>query len=93
MTQPAASMTTPTVKKPRVLFICTGNTARSQMAQALLEHRAGHRFEVSSAGLEPGEVNPLTVQALQEKRPPPAIRPPNFRERVRNPHPPSRRLV
>lgn len=66
MTQPAADRTTPTVKKPRVLFICTGNTARSQMAQVLLEHRAGDRFEVSSAGLEPGEVNLLTLQALQE---------------------------
>ncbi|UQN09418.1 arsenate reductase ArsC [Deinococcus sp. QL22] len=50
----------------RVLFLCTGNTARSQMAQALLEHRAGERFEVMSAGLEPGQVNPLTVKALEE---------------------------
>ncbi len=55
-----------TSKQPRVLFICTGNTARSQMAQVLLEHRAPDRFEVVSAGLEPGEVNPLTVVALQE---------------------------
>jgi len=53
-------------KKPRVLFICTGNTARSQMAQVLLEQSAPDRFEVVSAGLEPGEVNPLTVVALQE---------------------------
>jgi len=55
-----------TSKKPRVLFICTGNTARSQMAQVLLEQRAPDRFEVVSAGLESGEVNPLTVAALQE---------------------------
>ena len=55
-----------TPKKPRVLFICTGNTARSQMAQVLLEQRAPDRFEVVSAGLEPGEVNPLTIVALQE---------------------------
>lgn len=55
-----------TSKKPRVLFICTGNTARSQMAQVLLEQRAPDRFEVVSAGLEPGEVNPLTIVALQE---------------------------
>ena len=55
-----------TSRKPRVLFICTGNTARSQMAQVLLEQRAPNRFEVVSAGLEPGEVNPLTVRALQE---------------------------
>jgi len=53
-------------KMPRVLFICTGNTARSQMAQVLLEQSAPDRFEVVSAGLEPGEVNPLTVVALQE---------------------------
>jgi arsenate reductase len=57
---------TGTPSKPRVLFLCTGSTPRSQMAQALLEHRAGERFEVMSAGLEPGEVNPLTVQALAE---------------------------
>ena len=54
------------LRKPRVLFVCTGNTARSQMAQVLLEQRAPSRFEVVSAGLEPGEVNPLTVRALQE---------------------------
>ena len=51
---------------PRVLFLCTGNTARSQMAQALLEHHGGSRYQVTSAGLEPGMVNPLTVQVLQE---------------------------
>lgn len=46
-------------KKPRVLFICAGNTARSQMAQVLLEQRAPERFEVASAG--------LTVEHLQSK--------------------------
>ncbi|BBN96944.1 protein tyrosine phosphatase [Deinococcus grandis] len=51
----------------RVLFLCTGNTARSQMAQALLEHHGGARYDVTSAGLEPGTVNPLTVQVLQEQ--------------------------
>lgn len=50
----------------RVLFICTGNTARSQMAQVLLEHHGGERYAVTSAGLEPGEVHPLTVQVLGE---------------------------
>ncbi|GGR27055.1 arsenate reductase ArsC [Deinococcus ruber] len=64
MTHPDGS-TRPS-KKPRVLFICTGNTARSQLAQALMERRAGERFEIVSAGLEPGEVNPLTVQVLTE---------------------------
>lgn len=53
-------------KKPSVLFICSGNTARSQMAQALLEQHAADRFDVLSAGLEPGVLNPLTVKALQE---------------------------
>jgi arsenate reductase len=53
-------------RRPRVLFICSGNTARSQMAQAYLEHHGGDQFEVTSAGLEPGTLNPLTVQVLQE---------------------------
>jgi arsenate reductase len=54
-------------KRPSVLFICTGNTARSQMAQVLLEHHGQQRFEVQSAGLEPGEVHPLTRQVLTER--------------------------
>ena len=60
-------MTTPASRPPRVLFVCTGNTARSQMAQVLLEHHAGPRFEVTSAGLEPGEVHPLTLRVLKER--------------------------
>ncbi|GHF60126.1 arsenate reductase [Deinococcus metalli] len=68
MTEPVPTqpVTGASLRKPRVLFICTGNTARSQMAQVLLEHRAGDRYDVVSAGLEPGEVNPLTVRALQD---------------------------
>lgn len=54
-------------RKQSILFICSGNTARSQMAQVLMEHHGGHKFEVTSAGLEPGVLNPLTVKALQEK--------------------------
>lgn len=50
----------------RVLFVCTANSARSQMAEALLRHFAGDRFEVFSAGTEPSEVDPRTLQALQE---------------------------
>lgn len=50
----------------RVLFLCTANSARSQMAEALLRKHAGARFEAYSAGIEPGEVNPLTVRALGE---------------------------
>ena len=68
MTQPGADQSAqPTTRPPSVLFICTGNTARSQMAQVLLEHQAGDRFRVSSAGLEPGEINPLTVRVLEER--------------------------
>jgi arsenate reductase (thioredoxin) len=52
--------------KPRVLFICTGNSARSQMAEAYLQKYGGDRFDVSSAGLEPSIVNPLTVQVLAQ---------------------------
>ncbi len=54
------------MKKPSVLFLCTGNTARSQMADALLRHHAPDEFEVTSAGLEPGVLNPYTVRVLEE---------------------------
>ncbi len=50
----------------RVLFLCTHNSARSQMAEAFLRHYAGDRFEVFSAGLEPGVVNPYTIQVMEE---------------------------
>jgi arsenate reductase len=52
--------------KIRMLFLCTGNTARSQMAEAWLKFYATERFEVYSAGLEPSVVNPLTVLVMQE---------------------------
>ena len=52
--------------KARVLFLCTHNSARSQMAEALLRHYAGNRFEVYSAGLEPSQINPLTHKVMEE---------------------------
>ncbi len=51
----------------RVLFLCTGNSARSQMAEALLKHIGKDDFEVYSAGTESqSEVNPFTFEALKE---------------------------
>lgn len=52
--------------KQKVLFLCTGNSARSQMAEAFVRKYAGDIFEVHSAGLEPKGVNPLTVKVMQE---------------------------
>ena len=54
------------MNKPKVLFLCTGNSARSQMAEALLRNYAGDHYEVYSAGLEPREINPLTYQVMEE---------------------------
>ncbi len=50
----------------RVLFVCTHNSARSQMAEAFLKDTAGDRFEVHSAGLEPEPLNPLAVAVTAE---------------------------
>jgi len=52
--------------KPRVLFLCTGNSVRSQMAEGLLREMAGDRFEALSAGTHPAGVNPLAIEAMQE---------------------------
>jgi ArsR family transcriptional regulator len=50
----------------RVLFLCVGNSARSQMAEALLRHQAGEYFEVSSAGTAPESVDPRAIRALEQ---------------------------
>jgi arsenate reductase len=50
----------------RVLFLCTDNSARSQMAEAFLRKYAGDRFEAHSAGLEPKGMNPLTIKVMEE---------------------------
>ncbi len=50
----------------RVLILCTGNSARSQMAEGLLRHDAGDQFEAASAGVDPSEVRPLAIKAMSE---------------------------
>jgi len=52
--------------KNKVLFICIHNSARSQMAEAFLNQICGDEFEVYSAGLEPGKLNPIVVDAMRE---------------------------
>lgn len=52
--------------KNKVLFICSHNSARSQIAAALLNDICGEFFEAQSAGLEPGTINPLAVEAVRE---------------------------
>jgi arsenate reductase len=52
--------------KPKVLFLCTGNSARSQMAEGYLRHVAGDRFEAASAGIAPKGLNPLAIEVMRE---------------------------
>lgn len=52
--------------KTTVLFVCIHNSARSQMAEAFLKELGGDRFKVESAGIEPGQLNPLVVESLKE---------------------------
>jgi arsenate reductase len=53
-------------QRSKVLFLCTHNSARSQMAEGLLRHLAGDRFEVMSAGTEAAHVRPLAIRAMDE---------------------------
>ncbi|MDY6821358.1 MAG: arsenate reductase ArsC [Deferribacterota bacterium] len=52
--------------KKSVLFVCVHNSARSQMCEAFLKAFAGDKFEVESAGLEPGKLNPIVVESMKE---------------------------
>ena len=54
------------MKKKKVLFICIHNSARSQMAEAFLNEVCGEQFEAHSAGLEPGKLSPIVVEAMKE---------------------------
>ena len=54
-------------ERQRVLILCTGNSARSQMAEGLLRDMAGDRFEVESAGVEPSHVRAQAVEAMRER--------------------------
>lgn len=55
-----------TLERTRVLFLCSGNSARSQMAEALLRSMAGERFEARSAGMRAKGIHPLTHRVLNE---------------------------
>ncbi len=52
--------------KKRVMFICIHNSGRSQIGEAILRNLAGDRFEVHSAGIEAGKLNPLVVKSMEE---------------------------
>ncbi|OGW90989.1 MAG: protein tyrosine phosphatase [Omnitrophica bacterium RIFCSPHIGHO2_02_FULL_63_14] len=52
--------------KTRILILCTGNSCRSQMAEGILRHYGGDRFEVASAGSKPSQVNPTAIKVMKE---------------------------
>ena len=59
-------MNTQANNKKKVLFICTHNSARSQIAEGLMNAMLGERYEAKSAGTEPSEVNPLAIEIMSE---------------------------
>jgi protein-tyrosine-phosphatase/DNA-binding transcriptional ArsR family regulator len=59
--------TTTRTREHRVLFLCTGNSARSQMAEAMLEHRSAHAIEARSAGSHPKPLHPTAVRVMAER--------------------------
>lgn len=54
------------MNKIKVLFVCVHNSARSQMAEAFLKKIGGKKFEVVSAGLKPGKLNPIVIEVMKE---------------------------
>jgi arsenate reductase len=54
------------MNKKRILFLCTGNSARSQIAEGFLRHMAGDKFQVYSAGVKPTQINPLAIKVMAE---------------------------
>ncbi|MEO0587084.1 MAG: hypothetical protein AAF078_05540, partial [Planctomycetota bacterium] len=57
---------TDAARKPAVMFVCTHNSSRSQMAEGMLRHHAGDRFEVYSSGVEPGKLRDEAVAAMKD---------------------------
>jgi len=54
------------MSKQKILFLCTGNSCRSQMAEGFLRNMAGNRFDVHSAGVEPSHLNPMAIRVMTE---------------------------
>jgi arsenate reductase len=52
--------------KPKVLFVCTGNSCRSQIAEGIMRDKAGDHYEVFSAGSHPSRVNPMAIKVMDE---------------------------
>ena len=63
---PTTEQTNQVGDKPIVLFLCTRNSARSQMAEAWLRELANERYVAVSAGLEPSQIHPMTIQVMEE---------------------------